>query len=141
MAVTGIARGYGSAYGAKLSVAATIAGVAMLAAALHLVTPFNHDEAWFLHGSGWLLDGAQLGIDLGDIIRRSSGGFACRSSGWRDIPVYVSITLLRQGDDGRLVSWRRPAPHQDRRCNDAGAACASASRRRPGAVPSRLRFR
>ncbi len=39
----------------------------MLAAALHLVTPFNHDEAWFLHGSGWLLDGAQLGIDLDDI--------------------------------------------------------------------------
>jgi hypothetical protein len=67
MAVTDTACAYGSAYGARLSVPAIVGGLALLAAALHLVMPFNHDEAWIIHGSGWVLDGGEIGKDLVDM--------------------------------------------------------------------------
>ncbi len=66
MAVTDTARGHSTAYSARLSVTVAIAGLALLAAALHLVTPFNHDEAWFLQGAQQLLDGGRLGKDIID---------------------------------------------------------------------------
>src|SRR4051794_17017664 len=41
------ARGHNPAY-VSLSVPAAIVGLALLAAMLHVVTPFNHDEAYFI---------------------------------------------------------------------------------------------
>jgi hypothetical protein len=60
------ARSYHPAY-ARLSVPCAIAGLALLAAMFHVVTPFNHDEAYFIAGAAQLLDGGRFGKDVIDI--------------------------------------------------------------------------
>ena len=67
MAVTDTARWHSTGFSARLSVTAAIAGLALLAAALHLVTPFNHDEAYFIEAAGRLLDGGRFGQDILDM--------------------------------------------------------------------------
>jgi hypothetical protein len=57
-----------AAYHRNLSVTATITGLAALAVALHVYTPINHDEAFYIEGAGRLLDGGRLGVDIIDII-------------------------------------------------------------------------
>jgi hypothetical protein len=67
MAVIDTAREHGTASHAGLPVPAAIAGLALLAAALHLVTPFNHDHAYFIESAGRLLDGGRFGVEIADI--------------------------------------------------------------------------
>ncbi len=67
MAVIDTARGQGAASSARLPVPAAVAGLAVLAAALHIVTPFNHDAAHFIDSAGRLLDGARFGTDIVDM--------------------------------------------------------------------------
>ena len=66
MAVIDAQRGYNTAFAAAPSVPAAIAGLALLAAVFHVVTPFNHDEAYFMVAGGWLLDGGRFGKDILD---------------------------------------------------------------------------
>ena len=51
----------------NLSVTATVTGLAALGVVLHVFTPFNHDEAYFMEGAGRLLDGGRFGADIIDI--------------------------------------------------------------------------
>lgn len=67
MAASDIAHGHGVAYDHGLSNTAIVAGLAALAAALHVLTPINHDEAVFIEGAGRLLDGSQFGRDVIDM--------------------------------------------------------------------------
>lgn len=43
-----------------------LAAIALAAWALQSIGPLNHDVAWILTGSGWILDGASLGADIID---------------------------------------------------------------------------
>jgi hypothetical protein len=60
------ARGHNPAY-VSLSVPAAIVGLALLAAMLHVVTPFNHDEAYFIAAARRLLDGGRFSKDVIDM--------------------------------------------------------------------------
>jgi hypothetical protein len=67
MAISDTGARQSAAYHRNLSVTATVTGLAALAAALHVFTPFNHDEAWFIEGAGRLIDGGRFGVDIIDI--------------------------------------------------------------------------
>ncbi|HEY6833374.1 MAG TPA: hypothetical protein VI251_12885, partial [Pseudolabrys sp.] len=69
MTISAIGRGEvaGDSRSHEAIVAGSIAGLAALAALLHAVTPFNHDEAYFIALAGRLLDGGRFGSDIMDI--------------------------------------------------------------------------
>ena len=67
MTVSDAARWHGTAHSHFPSTPATVAGLAVLVAALHVFTPFNHDEAWILQSAGRLLDGGRFGTDIVDV--------------------------------------------------------------------------
>jgi hypothetical protein len=62
-----VGRGKSAGGLADLAIAGVIAGLALLAAALHAVMPFNHDAAYFIDLAGRLLDGGRFGRDIMDI--------------------------------------------------------------------------
>ena len=66
MAISDTGVRQGAAYHRNLSVMATVTGLAALAAALHVFTPLNHDEAFLIEGAGRLLDGGRFGVDIYD---------------------------------------------------------------------------
>lgn len=67
MAVVETARGHSTGYNAWLSVPTAMIGLALLAAGLHIVTPFNRDEAHLIEAAGRLLDGGRFGKDVADM--------------------------------------------------------------------------
>jgi len=67
MAISDTGVRQGAAYHRNLSVMATVTGLAALAAALHVFTPLNHDEAFLIEGAGRLLDGGRFGVDIIDL--------------------------------------------------------------------------
>ena len=67
MAISESAQGHRVALSRGLAPAAVVGGLSALAAALHFVTPFNHDEAFFIEVAGRLLDGGHFGTDIVDI--------------------------------------------------------------------------
>jgi hypothetical protein len=66
-AVVETARGHSTACNAWLSVPTAMTGLALLAAALRIGTPFNHDEAHLIEAAGRLLDGGRFGKDVADM--------------------------------------------------------------------------
>jgi hypothetical protein len=67
MTIIETARWQRATHSQDLPAAIMIAGLAVLAVALHILTPFNHDEAWFLAGAARLLDGGHFGSDIVDV--------------------------------------------------------------------------
>lgn len=68
MTIGAMGRGASAVGGpAALAGAGAVAGFALLAAAIHAITPFNHDVAYFVSLAGRLLDGGRFGVDIMDI--------------------------------------------------------------------------